>query len=168
MIETWNKENISKLTFNEKNQWFEVLNNKLEEDREISLSDPLLKEKQQEIKDDYLTYLDGCSKASNFHKYYILKDNAKIVSVCRVNIYDKKYLLEGLQTHKDFLRKGYATKLMNEMILDLKKDGIKSLYSQVRKWNKASNKLQRKIGFTQFGQDELNNLYKSVIVVLEE
>ena len=82
---------------NEKNQWLEVLNDKLEEDREISLSDSLLKIKRREIKDDYLTYLDSCAKATNFHKYYILKVNAKIVSVCRVNINDKKYLLEGLQ-----------------------------------------------------------------------
>lgn len=160
MVEIWNKSKISKLSLNEKNQWFEVLNDKLEEDRNISLLDPLLKEKQQEIKNDYLTYIDSCAKATNFYKYYILTDNTRIISVCRINIYDNKFLLEGLQTHKNYLRRGFATKLINEMINDLKIDGITTIYSEARKWNDASNCLQRKLGFIQYGQDEVNILYK--------
>ncbi len=95
MIEIWNKEKIAKLTLNEKNQRFEVLNYKLEQDRNISLSDPLLKKKQQEIKDQYFAYIDSCPTADDFCKYYVVTTKDKIVSVCRINIYDRKFLLEG-------------------------------------------------------------------------
>jgi len=42
MFEVWDKHRIQHLTFFEKEQWFEVLNYKLEEDRDISLNDPFI------------------------------------------------------------------------------------------------------------------------------
>jgi len=160
MIIIWNKEKISKLTSDEKNQWFEVLNHKLEEDRNISPSDSLFDVKQKAIKDDYFSYLDSCATDHTFHKYYLLKLRNTIVSVCRINVYENKYLLEGLQTHQDHYRKGYASKLIVALIKDLNTDGIETLFSEARTWNVASNQLQQKIGFVLYGQDELNYLYK--------
>lgn len=160
MIIIWNKEKISKLTSDEKRQWFEVLNYRLEEDRNISPSDPLVGEKQKEIRDDYFRYLDSCATDKNFYKYYVLMLRNKIISVCRINVYENKYLLEGLQTHKDYFRKGYASKLIVALIQDIYKDGIETLFSEARTWNVASNQLQQKIGFIQYGQDELNYLYR--------
>jgi 2-polyprenyl-3-methyl-5-hydroxy-6-metoxy-1,4-benzoquinol methylase len=107
-----------------------------------------------------LKYIESCASADNIHKYYIESQDNIIISVCRINIYNNRYLLEGLQTHRDYYRKGFATKLIDNMIFDLKKDGIITLYSEARTWNDASNQLQQKLGFIKYGQDELNNLYK--------
>ena len=137
-----------------------MLKYKLEEDRDISLSDPELAQKQAIIKGDYFKYIESCPQDNNFYKYYIYKQNNKIVSLCRINIYGDKYLLEGLQTHKDYYRKGYASKLINSMISELKKDGIGVLYSEARIWNDASNHLQTKLGFIRYGQEKNNFLYK--------
>jgi RimJ/RimL family protein N-acetyltransferase len=159
MIEIWSKDLIFKLTDDEKNQWFDVLNFKLEEDRNISPLDPDFEKKQREIRDDYFRYINQCSTDETFYKYYFLKNDALIISVCRINIYDNKYILEGLQTHKDYYHMGYAFELLNGIICDLKNDGIEYLYSEARKWNVASNNLQQKIGFKKYGEDTINNLY---------
>jgi len=156
----WNKDKISRLTPIEKEQWFDCLNYRLEEDRNISLLDPFIADKQRGIKNDYFKYIESCASADNFYKYYIESQDDKIISVCRINIHDNRYILEGLQTHKDYYRNGFASKLINNMIYDLKKDGIKTLYSEARTWNAASNQLQQKLGFIKYGQHELNNLYK--------
>ena len=65
-----------------------------------------------------------------------------------------------MQTHKDYYRNGFASNLIDNMINDLNKDGIKMIYSEARTWNIASNQLQQKLGFIQYGQDKFNYLYK--------
>lgn len=52
--------------------------------------------------------------------------------MCRINIYNNKFLLEGLQTHKNYLRRGFAIKLINEIINELKIDRITTIYSNIR------------------------------------
>lgn len=91
MIEIWDKNKIAILTDTEKEMWFDVYNYKLEQDRNISLSDPKLKEKQLKIKKDYFTYINSCANSEKFYKYYVLKYSKKIVSQCRINIYENKY-----------------------------------------------------------------------------
>jgi RimJ/RimL family protein N-acetyltransferase len=159
MFEVWDKKKITRLSDTEKQQWFDVLNHKLEEDRDVSLDDPHLIKKQQEIKNDYIKYLESCSTSEDFYKYYIYKNQEKIISVCRVNIREGKYILEGLQTQKSYYRMGFATKLIQGMIGDLKKEGIKTLYSEARIWNDASNALQIKLGFTRYDQVGNDYLY---------
>lgn len=160
MFEIWGKEKIANLSEFDKQQWFDVLNHKLEEDRDISLDDPELPKKQQEIKDDYFKYIEKCPYQKDFYKYYIWKENDKIISVCRVNIYDNRYTLEGLQTHKDYYKQGYATKLLDLVLFNLFIEYIDTLYSEARIWNDASNRLQTKLGFIKYDQDEYNYLYK--------
>lgn len=160
MFNIWDKNKISNLTLEEKEQWFDVLNYKLEADRDISLDDPDLLHKQQEIKKDYLKYIESCSESEDFYKYYVWTENNKIISVCRINIYNQKYLLEGLQTHKDYYKQGYASKLLDLVLFDLYKNNIETLYSEARVWNDASNSLQTKLGFIKYGQDGNNYLYK--------
>jgi RimJ/RimL family protein N-acetyltransferase len=159
MFEVWDKKKITRLSDTEKQQWFDVLNHKLEEDRDISLDDPQLIKKQQEIKNDYIKYLESCSTSEDFYKYYIYKNQEKIISVCRIHIREGKYIIEGLQTHKNDYRMGYASKLIKEMINDLKNDCIDTLYSEARIWNDASNALQIKLGFTRYDQVGNDYLY---------
>lgn len=159
MFEVWDKKKITQLSDLEKQQWFDVLNDQLEEDRGISLDDPQLNIKQLEIRKDYMNYLESCSDDNDFYKYYVYKLQDKIISVCRINIRDKKYVLEGLQTHRDFYRMGYASRLIKDMFVDLRRDGIKTLYSEARIWNNPSNALQTKLGFVKYGQVGNDNLY---------
>ena len=160
MFEIWDKSKISMLTNQDIEDWFDVLNYKLEEDRNISLDDPDFSLKQAQIKVDYFNYLKGCPRDSNFYKYYIIRAHNKIVSLCRINIIDNKYTLEGLQTHKDYYKKGYAIKLIDHMFLSLVLEGVKDVYSEARVWNNASNNLHTKIGFKLYANEGNNRLYK--------
>ncbi len=160
MFEIWDKVKIASLTIEEKEQWFEVLNYKLEEDRGISRLAPDLCKQQQIIKDDYVKYIESCAEADKFYKYYIMKVNKQIVAVCRINIYADKYFLEGLQTHHDYYRQGYATDLLNHMLHTLKVDEIQMIYAEVRKWNDPSNQLHHKFGFELYGEEDNNYLYR--------
>ncbi len=160
MFEIWDKNKIGLLENHDIEQWFDVLNYKLEEDRDISLNDPDYLIKQKQIKIDYVNYLKGCPNDSNFYKYYIYRDHYKIVSLCRINIIDGKYILEGLQTHKDFYKNGYAIKLIDHMLSSLYSDGINVIHSEVRVWNEASNQLHKKLGFIQYKDEGNNHLYK--------
>jgi RimJ/RimL family protein N-acetyltransferase len=160
MFVIWGKEKIKHLTDTEKQQWFDVLNYKLEEDRDISLLDPDILEKQSSIKDDYFKYIENCHRDDNFYSYYIFKNNHKIISVCRINIYHHQYVLEGLQTHQNYFGLGYATKLLDAMIYVLNKNGIDVVHSNVRIWNEASHRLHLKLGFQKYDEDANNIHYK--------
>lgn len=160
MIEIWDKALIKYLTAETKNQWFDVLNFELEADREISLSDPHLKEKQTEIKMDYLKYLESCPSLEGFHKYYVYKADNKIVCVGRIQVNQNQYYIEGLQTHRDYYQRGYAKALIQAMMTDLEKDHIRTIHSEVRVWNIPSNALHQKLGFVLYDQAQNNNLYR--------
>ncbi len=159
-FEIWDKNSIKHLLDRDKEQWFDIYNLGLEEDRGFSLADPNIKNIQKRIKADYMSYIDSCAVNDEFYKYYVVRDNGLIVSQCRINISEDKMILEGLQTHHNFYHKGYAVFLIKNMIKSLKEDGIDMLYSEARIWNDASNHLQRKIGFKRYNQDDLNYYYK--------
>ncbi|MDD3502329.1 MAG: GNAT family N-acetyltransferase, partial [Candidatus Cloacimonetes bacterium] len=160
MFEVWDKKKITRLSNVKKQQWFDVLNYRLEEDRDISLDDSELITKQKEIKDDYIKYLESCPYQDNFFKYYVFIEDDIIVSVCRINMINDRYILEGLQTHKDYFHKGYAMKLINHMMYDLKKEGITTIYSEVRTWNSVSHAFHHKLGFIQYGEENQNYLFQ--------
>lgn len=160
MFEVWDHQKISELTNMEIDQWFDVLNYRLEEDRHLSPQDPSFTEKQTQIRLDYVDYIRSCATSKDIHKYYIFKRDDMIVSVCRVNIRDNHYVLEGLQTHHRYYRQGLAESLLLSMFEDLRRDGIQTLFSEARVWNEASNQLQRKVGFIQYGIEEPNYLYR--------
>lgn len=160
MIEIWNKDKIRKLTDHEKDGWFDCLNDGLEQDSGLSSSDPMIEERRNKIKARYTAYIEECAKDCRFHKYYVKKDDHVIVSVCRINMDGDGYVLEGLQTHRDFYRMGFATRLIDGMIDDLRKDGVKTVYSKVRTWNEASNRLFLNMGFATCGQEGHDNLYR--------
>lgn len=160
MIEIWDKQRIRNLTKDEKHQWFDVLNHELEADHEIALDDPQIKEKQADIKMDYLRYLESCPNLDGFHKYYIYRANNKIVCVGRIQVSQHRYYLEGLQTHRDYYQRGYAKALIQAIKTDLEKDHIRSIHSEVRVWNTPSNALHQKLGFVLYDQVQNNNYFE--------
>ena len=147
MFETWNKQKISNLSQIDIDQWFDVLNHGLEEDRGYDLSEPNIEDIRKGIKQDYIDYLKSCENNQNFYGYYILRnDDGKIVSVCRIVIVDNLYHLEGLETHRNYYHKGYAIKLFNKVMYELKRDNIKTIYSTVRNHNHKSLNFHYKNG----------------------
>jgi len=161
MIVVWNKQKISSLHQSEINEWFDVLNNGLVEDRGYELNNPNIEKIKADIKDDYTNYILGLTQEENFHSYYVLKNEVdRIVSVCRIVKYEDNYYLEGLETHKDFYKQGYATQLLESTLQLIVRDGINELYSKVRKHNTSSIRFHDKIGFDMISSYENNNVYK--------
>ena len=159
MFEVWNKQKINKLTQEELEQWFDVLNHGLEEDRGYDLSEPNIEDIRVGIKKDYIDYLKSCENNQNFYAYYILRDDGKIVSVCRIVIVDDVYYLEGLETHRDYYQKGYASKLLNKVLYELKRENIESIFSIVRNHNHKSLTFHYKNGFSEKEKDDINTKF---------
>ena len=159
MLETWNKQKISNLSQKDIEQWFDVLNHGLEEDRGHDLSDPNIESIRVGIKKDYIDYLKSCGNNQNFYAYYILRDDGTIVSVCRIVIVDDKYYLEGLETHRNYYQKGFSSKLLNKVMYELKRNNIKTFYSMVRNHNHKSLNFHYKNGFSEEDKDDVNTKF---------
>lgn len=151
----WGKEKITHLSDLEKEQWFDVLNEGLEEDRDISLDDPKIRELQKNIKIEYLKYLHECTRTAYYFSYFVLyNEESNIVSVCRVIEKDHQFYLEGLETHRDYYRKGYASTLVNEVILYLKEIDISNIRSIVSTNNLRSIQFHKSLGFAIYDENE--------------
>ena len=74
------------------------------------------------------------------------EEKGKYVSVLRLEPYKDGLLLEGLETHPDHRKKGYAAKLTTAVQQHL---GSVKIYSHVNKRNAASLKTHEKCGFKQ-------------------
>ncbi len=159
MFETWNKSKINNLFQKDIEQWFDVLNHGLEKDRGFDLSDPNIESIRAVIKKDYIDYLKSCGNNQNTYAYFILRDDGTIVSVCRIVIVDGKYYLEGLETHRNYYQKGYASKLLNKVLYELKRDNIKTIYSIVRNHNNKSLNFHYKNGFEVKDKDDEDTIF---------
>lgn len=160
MFEIWNKDIIHQLLQSDLEDWFDVLNNGLVEDRGFSLSDPNIDEIRQEIKQDYLTYITSLVDDKDFYSYYVYRNEIdKIVSVSRIVKHESKYFLEGLETHRDYYQKGYSTKLVESVIQNLSRDNIEIIYSKVRNHNKPSFSFHLKFGFSEVESDTYNTIF---------
>jgi len=94
MLEIWKGKQILQLKDNDIEQWFDVLNYGLVEDRGFSLNDANIEEIKSNIRKEYIEYLMSCSINKNFQAYYILRDEHNtIVAVCRIVIDEGEYYL---------------------------------------------------------------------------
>jgi len=160
MLEIWKSKQIMQLKDNVIEQWFDVLNNGLVEDRGFNINDSNIEEIKFNIKKDFIEYLMSCSKDENFQAYYILRDeHHTIVSVCRIVFDAGEYYLEGLETHRDYYRKGFATKLLFQVMQELKRNNVLKIYSIVRNHNTKSLNFHRKNGFTNVMEDNTNTKF---------
>lgn len=71
-------------------------------------------------------------------------ENGKYVSALRMDPYMDGLLLNGLETHPDYRRMGYAEKLLQDVLRHFSSNKI---YSHVEKSNQASLSLHCKCGF---------------------
>ena len=150
-VVVWNKEDIKNITLNEKEMWFDTYNNDLFEDRgyDVMLMDIEEIEKLYiQFKNDYFEYLESLENNDEFICYVIMQDEYdKFISQARIMYKENKYYIEGLETHRDFLRKGHATKLLNHLEKEAVKRGITALYGNSYIKNFPSINTLKKAGF---------------------
>ncbi len=97
---------------------------------------------------DFLHYLENDFFACSGRTYWVLEEQHEWVSAAR--LYQLKpdfYYLEALETHPAYRGKGYASKLLREMIGALQKKGAFQLCDCVSKENIASLRTHERCGF---------------------
>lgn len=154
-FEIWDAIRIENLTSKEKLLWFDTLNYGLEEDRGYKLNDPNIQTIQESIREDYITYLEECHKNKLFRSYFVLYDNSIIVSLCRVILNEQgQYLVEGLETHRSYRKRGYAKVLENHVFEVLKKSNVKTVFAKVSKHNEESLAFHSKMGYEVYSETD--------------
>ena len=95
---------------------------------------------------DFRQYLDEVFFRTPGAFCALWEASGRYVSVLRLEPYKDGFLLEGLETHPDHRKKGYAAKLIAAVQQQL---GSVKMYSHVSKRNTASLKTHEKCGFKQ-------------------
>lgn len=92
------------------------------------------------------------------NKYYVLENDGQWVSALRLTRISDFYYLEALETSAEYRKKGFATKIINEVILLLRKRGGVIIRSNVDKENVPSLATHRKCGFEIEEENGINYL----------
>ena len=71
----------------------------------------------------------------------------KYASILRVEPYRDGVLIEGLETHPELRKQGYAKKLLNSVLEYLNRNGTCNVYAHISKDNTASQKTHLSCGF---------------------
>ena len=79
--------------------------------------------------------------------YYVLEEDHMPVSAARLSKIDNFYYLEALETSPNYRKKGYASRLLTEIISFLHKQGSVDIRDCVSKTNTASLATHKKCGF---------------------
>ena len=95
--------------------------------------------------EDFRQYLGECFFPTPGAVYCVWQENGRYVSALRLEPYRDGLLMEALETRPDMRRKGFAAKLIKEMLLTLPKSTV--VYSHVSKRNFASLKTHEVCGF---------------------
>lgn len=85
--------------------------------------------------------------------YAVWEENGIYISALRLESYRDGLLLEALETHPEYRNKGFAKKLINDVLKNLKKQGSVVLYSHVSKRNTASLKTHFSCGFQKISEE---------------
>lgn len=93
---------------------------------------------------EFYNYLQQVFFRTEGARYLIWEENGQYVSALRLEPYQDGLLLEALETAPNLRRKGYASRLLQEALLNV--DGMK-VYSHVGKRNTASLRTHEKCGF---------------------
>ncbi len=145
----WKKKDLESLSITQKDEWFDVYNDGLLDDRGYNLKEMTAQEinkVNKVIKEDYFNYLKSLKKNPNFICYILIYDS-RIISQARL-VKDKgNVFIEGLQTHREFVKQGLATKVLTKAIEYARNNGITVLNSTIRKWNQASIITHEKLNF---------------------
>ena len=116
------------------------------------------------VEEGFLNYLKTDFFVRPNATYYILEEEGNWVSALRISLVEnsecRRYYMEALETHPSSRHKGYASRLLVEVIATLKHGGSFILCDCVSKHNEPSFKTHLKCGFkiaTNEGFDYLQN-----------
>lgn len=101
------------------------------------------------VENSFLNYIqtDFLSKGSK-NRYMVLETNGIWMSALRLYfVEDGLYYIEALETHPDYRKRGYAAKLLSEVVALLKESGPFRLCDCVSKKNVPSLATHKKCGF---------------------
>lgn len=97
------------------------------------------------------------------HAYCVLEENGEWVSALRLAKCDGYHFMEAMETAPAHRHKGYASKLMTEVLKYLAENHTGILRSNVRKTNVASLATHRKCGFViekEVGYNPIWDIYR--------
>lgn len=92
------------------------------------------------------------------NSYYVLEVNGEWVSALRLSRVDDFYYLESLETPPEQRKKGYGSRIVNEVIALLKQRGSVIIRDNVKKDNWASLATHKKCGFVTEHENAINYL----------
>ncbi|MCI8402298.1 MAG: GNAT family N-acetyltransferase [Lachnospiraceae bacterium] len=102
----------------------------------------------QKVETDFLRYIETEFLGKGNGEYWILEEDGVWISALRLYLVrEGLYYLEALETHPDFRRQGYGTRLLAGVVEELKREGTFRLCDCVSKKNTASIRTHKKCGF---------------------
>lgn len=116
------------------------------------------------VEDGFLDFLKNKFFAAEGSEYFVLAEDGEWVSALRTSrIRDDLYYMEALETRPDMRKRGFAKKLLVEVLDELKQRGPFELYCCVSKKNEPSIRTHLAAGFSivsengySYLQDETN------------
>lgn len=102
---------------------------------------------------DFYAYLQSDFFRVKDAFYAVLLEQDRYISALRMEPYEDGWLLEALETHPTYRRRGYAVRLINEVIEHVSQRGPVKIYSHVSKTNHASLRTHEVCGFTKISDD---------------
>lgn len=149
----WNKEDIKNITDEQREMWFDIYNNDLFEDRGYDITSMEIEEIEElytQFKRDYFEYLDSLALSEHFHFYIILVDEySKFCSQARLITKKNRFVIEGLETHRDCYKRGYAKKIISALENEAVSRGVKTIYANSYHLNIPSIKTFEACGYHQ-------------------
>ena len=123
----------------------------IEASREIAKENhPELTDLTEAIKEEERYFVEkflGKFLSMNKNTYYVLEEDGAWVSALRLTKLDGFCFMEALETPPEHRKKGYASKLIREVIRHLEENEKVVIRSNVRKTNRASLATHKKCGF---------------------
>lgn len=114
------------------------------------------------VEESFLDFLKNKFFAAEGSEYFILVENDEWISALRTSrIRDELYYMEALETRPDMRQRGYAKKLLLEVLGELKKRGKFELYCCVSKKNEPSIRTHLAAGFSIVAENGYSYLQNS-------
>lgn len=114
----------------------------------------------KKVEDGFMDFLRDGFYLREGNVYYVLEEDGEWKSALRLSLIEPGfYYLEALETRPDCRRQGYAAKLINAVLAELKGQGSFIMRDCVSKTNTASLATHKKCGFVidaEDGYDYLN------------
>lgn len=96
---------------------------------------------------DFYQYLQEVFFTTEGASYAVWEEHGCYMSALRLEPYRDGLLLEALETHPGYRRRGYAKTLISAVLEVLKQSGISTVYAHVDKRNEASLRAHVSCGF---------------------